>query len=109
VARLVIVLAMQGRVREALGAAVIAERLAARQGIVIRGGARLARAFVDVAQARAAEGMGDKAAAQTALVSARERIREATTAAKEGETPVATLSDEVRAALRVLERWMSAA
>jgi tetratricopeptide (TPR) repeat protein len=109
IGRLAAVLAMRGRVREALGAAVLAERMASRYGAVIRGPARVMRAFVDVAQARAARESGNLVAAESALMAARARIREVTTAPEGGGLAVSAISDEVRAALRVLQAWMPTA
>jgi tetratricopeptide (TPR) repeat protein/tRNA A-37 threonylcarbamoyl transferase component Bud32 len=108
VGRLAGVLSMQGRTEDALRAAVLAERMAARHDAAVRGTVRLLRAFVDVAQARAASRRGDHALAESSLLAARARIRDATTPTG-GSTAVAALSDDARTALRVLEAWMSTA
>jgi tetratricopeptide (TPR) repeat protein len=104
IGRLAAVQAMRGHLREALGAAVLAERMASRHGPTIRGPVRLLRAFVDVAQARAAEASGDVAAAENAWMAMRARIREATTA-EPGASAVVDVSDDARATLRVLDAW----
>jgi tetratricopeptide (TPR) repeat protein len=106
VGRLAAVLSMQGRTQDALRAAVLAERIAARHDAAVRGTVRLLRAFVDVAGARAAIQTGDRAAAENALIAARARIRDATTSVGH-DSAVATLSDDARTALRVLESWIS--
>ena len=107
IGRLAAVLAMRGQTREALAAAVLAERKAARQGLTIRGPVRLLRAFVDIAQARAAEDAGNLASAESARMAARARIREATTAPSDGGSALVDISDDARAALRVLDAWMA--
>jgi predicted ATPase len=106
--RLSAILAMMGRTREALGAAVQAERMAACHDAVARGAVRLFRAFVDVGRAREARVAGDAVTAENELLAARARVRHATTAPK-GDTAVVALSDDARTALRVLESWMSSA
>jgi tetratricopeptide (TPR) repeat protein len=108
VGRLAAVLSMLGRVQEALGAAVLAERMAARHDAAVRGTVRLLRGFVDIAQARAAARTGEHAASENALVAARTRIRDATTPVG-GNAAVAALSDDARTALRALESWISSA
>jgi hypothetical protein len=102
VGRLAGVLAMQGRVQEALGVAVLAERMSARHDAAVRGTVRLLRGFVDIAQAQAASRRGERSAAEDALLATRARIRDATTPA-EGKTAVAALSDDARTTLRILE------
>jgi tetratricopeptide (TPR) repeat protein len=106
--RLAAILAMLGRTREALGTAVQAERMAARHDGVARGAVRLFRAFVDVARARDARVAGDAVAAESQLLAARARVRDATTAS-DGLTAIVALSDDARTALRILETWMSSA
>jgi tetratricopeptide (TPR) repeat protein len=106
--RLAAILAMLGRTREALGTAVQAERMAARHDGVARGAVRLFRAFVDVARARDARVAGDAVAAESQLLAARARVRDATTAS-DGLTAIVALSDDARTALRILESWMSSA
>jgi hypothetical protein len=81
--------------------------MAARHDGVARGAVRLFRAFVDVAKAREARAAGDLATAENALMSARTRVRSATTPT-DGNAAVTALSDDARTALRVLESWMSA-
>lgn len=101
-ARYAAALAWSGRVREALAAAVGAERRARRFDAVAQGTARLLRAFVDVAQAGVAK---SPVAAESALEAARARVREARSPGPDGAPPVTSRSDDVRTALRILTRW----
>jgi tetratricopeptide (TPR) repeat protein len=101
VARLAAILAMRGRTREALGAAVLAERMSLRHDSAVRGTVRLLRAFVDWGKARDARLAGDRPTAENALFTARARCSAATTASRDGAA-VTNHSDDARTALRVL-------
>ena len=102
------VLGLQGRAQQALGAAVLAERMAARHDGAVRATVRLLRAFVDLAQAKEARQTGAHGVAENALVAARTRVRSVTAPAAI-DRAVTTLSDDARTALRVFETWMPSA